>query len=272
MQGHRAAPDAERQIGIAGARGLVALCPIGGRRNLRYAPVPSNLLHIPLGAPLLRGHPLLQPPPFLGGKRLNLGARISHPPGEMLMLGAIGLDRPEMAHENSAFAENARHPPEQFVAIINAVDHVNAKPENALITVIGGERFGHEGQIVTVTLLDHFPKWLRHLGSELWEYVPDQAPPSEDVIQGTTGVPVAGCAKQPSRMLGQRLAKVMDIERNRFEAASVSPNRHQADLDRLLKERIAAGLAGDLSSKSLTDIVEEEMLSPITDDRLPGQV
>jgi hypothetical protein len=37
---------------------------------------------------------------------------------------------------------------------------------------------------------------------------------------------------------------------------------HKADLEGLLRERIAASLAGDLSSKSLAVIVEEEMLSP----------
>jgi len=47
---------------------------------------------------------------------------------------------------------------------------------------------------------------------------------------------------------------------------SASKNAHQADLDCLLRERIASGLAGALSSKSITAIVEEEMLSRIPDD------
>lgn len=53
---------------------------------------------------------------------------------------------------------------------------------------------------------------------------------------------------------------------------SVSQNGHQAHLDCLLQERIAAGLAGDLSSKSFAAIVEEEMLLPIPDDWRPKQV
>lgn len=47
---------------------------------------------------------------------------------------------------------------------------------------------------------------------------------------------------------------------------SVPQNGHQADLESLLQERIAAGLTGDVSSKSLAAIVEEEMLSAISDD------
>jgi hypothetical protein len=53
---------------------------------------------------------------------------------------------------------------------------------------------------------------------------------------------------------------------------SASQPGHHADLDSLLRERIAAGLAGDVSSKSLAAIVEEEMLRPISDDGHPGQV
>lgn len=47
---------------------------------------------------------------------------------------------------------------------------------------------------------------------------------------------------------------------------SVSQNEYQAGLESLLQERIAAGLAGEVSSKSLAAIVKVEMLSPISDD------
>lgn len=53
---------------------------------------------------------------------------------------------------------------------------------------------------------------------------------------------------------------------------SASPIRHQADLESLLRERIAAGLSGEVSAKSLAAILEEEMLSPIPDDWQPKQV
>ena len=49
-------------------------------------------------------------------------------------------------------------------------------------------------------------------------------------------------------------------------------NGHQADLDHLLRERIAVGLAGDVSSKGFAAIVEEKLLSLISDDARPGQV
>jgi hypothetical protein len=49
-------------------------------------------------------------------------------------------------------------------------------------------------------------------------------------------------------------------------------NGHQADLDHLLRERIAVGLAGDESSKGLAAIVEEELLSSNSDDGRPAQV
>lgn len=53
---------------------------------------------------------------------------------------------------------------------------------------------------------------------------------------------------------------------------SASPVRLQADLESLLRGRIALGLAGDLSSKSLAAIVQEEMLLPIPGDGRPEQV
>jgi hypothetical protein len=53
---------------------------------------------------------------------------------------------------------------------------------------------------------------------------------------------------------------------------SASQNAHQADLESLLRERIAAGLAGDVSSRSLAAIATEETRSPIFDDGLPKRV
>jgi hypothetical protein len=43
---------------------------------------------------------------------------------------------------------------------------------------------------------------------------------------------------------------------------SVSQNEYQASLESLLQERIAACLAGEVSSKSLAALVEEEILPP----------
>jgi hypothetical protein len=53
---------------------------------------------------------------------------------------------------------------------------------------------------------------------------------------------------------------------------SALQNGHQADLESLLRERIAAGLAGDVRSKGLAAIVEEEMLRPISDDKRPAHL
>jgi hypothetical protein len=50
---------------------------------------------------------------------------------------------------------------------------------------------------------------------------------------------------------------------------SLFPNGQPTDLASLLRERIAAGLAGDVSSKSLAAIATEEMRSPNSDDGRP---
>jgi hypothetical protein len=52
---------------------------------------------------------------------------------------------------------------------------------------------------------------------------------------------------------------------------NASPVRLKAHLESLLRKRIAAGLFGEVSSKSLAAIVEEEMLSPMPDDGCPEQ-
>jgi len=50
------------------------------------------------------------------------------------------------------------------------------------------------------------------------------------------------------------------------------PNEQPTDLADLLLERIAAGLAGEVSGKSVAAIVEEEMRSPIFEDGRPKRV
>jgi hypothetical protein len=53
---------------------------------------------------------------------------------------------------------------------------------------------------------------------------------------------------------------------------SLFSNGQPTDLADLLLERIAAGLAGEVSAKSVDAIVEEEMRSPISDDGRSKQV
>ncbi len=50
---------------------------------------------------------------------------------------------------------------------------------------------------------------------------------------------------------------------------SLFSNELPTDLTNLLRERIAAGLSGEVSAKSVAAIVEEEMRSTISGDRLP---
>jgi hypothetical protein len=53
---------------------------------------------------------------------------------------------------------------------------------------------------------------------------------------------------------------------------SAPPVGHQVEFESLLRERIAAGLADEVSPKSVAAIVEEEMLSPISEDGRPKRV